>query len=142
MATRLSTAPIGIKRTILSFPVFNDRPLLKTLLLKLFNPDYSEVKEISGEPFCCKCGEQHNAPGARPIPSNQGKSRTCTLHAISKAVVSYLDKKNVDVKQEDVLDALLTSIGTTSALWPTSFDGTVIKIQKSFKSLKELKSSK
>ena len=86
---------------VLRLSVFNDQPLVKTIALKLFNHDYTELKESFEKSFCCKCGEQPGAPGVCPKPSDQGLSESCTLHAISEAI-SFMDKKMSVVKQDGV----------------------------------------
>ena len=124
--TRISLVPKWFKRMVLSLFIFNDQPFLETIALKLFNPEYSEVKDSFGKPFCCKCGEQPGVPGVRPTPSDQGQSETCTLHAISKAIVSFLDKRNIDADQDQIEDVLLDCIGTKDRQWPSSFSEKVI----------------
>jgi hypothetical protein len=79
-------------------------PLFKTIALKLFNHDYSE-------------------------PSDQGLSESCTLHAISKAVVSFMDKKMIDVKQDWVETVLLACIGSSDRQWPSTFNEKEIEIE-------------
>ena len=56
---------------------------------------------------------------------------TCTIHATAKAIVSFLDKKNIDVDQEKVANGLIECIGTTRRQWPSVWDGKVIQVQGS-----------
>ena len=116
------------KRKVISVQVFGYLPFLKNIALKLLNSEYKEVKEVFGNPLCCKCGDQPVAPGVSPIPSDQGNLDNCTLHAIAKGIVSFLDKKNIDVKQDEVEKDLLTCIGKTKRLWPSSFQKKELKI--------------
>ena len=127
-ATRLYLIPNGIKKMILSLSIFNDQPLFKTIALKLFNHDYSKLKDSFEKPFCCKCGEL-SAPGVPPTPSDQGQTESCTLHAISKAMVSFMDKKKIDVKQDEVENVLLACLGTSDKQWP----GQQVSMKKKFK---------
>lgn len=119
------------KRIILQHPIFANYPILKSFAIKIFNPKYSQIQESSGVPFFCQCGDNHEEPGVRPTPSDQGCSETCTVHAAAKSIVSLLDKKNIDVDQETVANGLIECIGTTRRQWPSVFDGKVIQIQGS-----------
>ena len=119
------------KRIILQHPIFTHYPILKSFAIKIFNPKYSQIQESSGVPFFCQCGDNHEEPGVRPTPSDQGCSETCIVHAAAKSIVSLLDKKNIDVDQETVANGLIECIGTTRRQWPSVFDGKVIQIQGS-----------
>ena len=50
---------------------------------------------------------------------------------MSKAIVSLLDKKNINVDQEKVANGLIECIGTTRRQWPSVWDGKVIQVQGS-----------
>ena len=128
LSALLCSASDGTKRKIISVQVFRYLPFLKNIALKVLNPEYKEVKEVSGDPFCCECGDQPVVPGVSPIPSDQGSLDTCTVHALAKAIVSFLDKKNIDVKQDEVEKDLLTCIGTTKRLWTSGFHKKELKI--------------
>jgi hypothetical protein len=99
---------------------------LKSFATKIFNPKYSQIQDSSGTAFFCQCGENHDEPGVQPTPIDQGCSETCTVHATSKAIVSFLDNKNIDVDQEKDANGLIECIGTTRRQWPSVFDGKVI----------------
>ena len=68
-------------------------------------------------------------PGTCPSPSCQGKLNICTLHAIAKAVVSFLDKKNMDSSQDKIETILQNCIGSTNRTWPTEFNNKIIKVE-------------
>ena len=129
----LRSLPDESKRTFLDSPILRfplSFPFIKSFVLGwLLNPEYTEVKESSGKLFHCQCGNQPHVPGVKPTPNDQGNSETCTLHTMAKAVVSHLDKRSVDVNQEDIEKTLFGCIGTPKRLWPSSFNDKEIKIK-------------
>ena len=56
----------------------------------------------------CKNLYKCTAPGVPPSPSDQGMSVTCTIHALAKCVVSAMDKKGIDVDQDEAIKIVRT----------------------------------
>ena len=119
LSALLCSASDGTKRKFISVQVFGYLPFFKNIALKLFNPEYNEVKQVSWKPFCCECGDQPVAPGVNPIPSDQGNLDTCTLHAIAKAIVCFLDKRLLE-KIDIILNCIFhMCLKLSTALYPT-----------------------
>ena len=97
----------SVQEDNLATPNLYSHPILKSFAIKIFNPKYSQIQDSSGTPFFCQCCENHDEPGVQPTPSDQGCLETCTVHATSKAIVSFLDKKNIDGDQDKVANGLL-----------------------------------
>ena len=51
------------------------------------------------------------------------------MHAIAKAVVSYLDKNEMDSNQDKIETILQNCIGSTKRTWPTVFNNKIIKVE-------------
>jgi len=116
------------KETFFNCFIFEKNPQWKVDVLKIFNGDYNEIENESGNPFFC-CGETSNEPGVPPTPSDQGQFKSsCTLHSIGKCIVSYLDRNGLDADQDEIIQNLEKKMGT-QRMWPTSCNNKDIKIQ-------------
>lgn len=77
---------------------------------------------------------QEQETGRGPVPEawakvdNQGKSKTCTPHALSKGITDACEDLGVDVGQDAVTSALVNSCDMSKGKYATEFDGTRIKI--------------
>ena len=125
----LMSANDQLKRRFLSSNLFKFCPHLKSLTLKLINSEYNEIKDNFGKPFYCKCQDKSEVPRAHPTTSDQGQTESCSLQAISKCIVSLLDKKHIDANQEDIVDVLVTHIGSAGRQWPSVVHRNTISIQ-------------
>ena len=62
-------------------------------------------------------------PGAKAYPLDQGKSSTCTCHAIANAVADQLtDVHNVNINQDYLAQLLVNNNQTIGPVWPHFFD--------------------
>ena len=63
------------------------------------------------------------APGAEAYPLDQGKSSTCTCHAIANAVADLLtDVHNFNINQDNLAQLLVNINQSIGAVWPNFFD--------------------
>ena len=61
------------------------------------------------------------APGIHATPSDQGRSNTCTCHALAKAIAELLDPMGIDVNITTVTSILINHIEHIGAIWPDKF---------------------
>ena len=77
------------------------------------------------------------APGARPIPDDQGDLEVCTRFAISKAVVDgfmrkmFVRGREVDIDQDQVTMVLLNEHKDGTGKWPDEFHHKVYQFKDS-----------
>ena len=68
------------------------------------------------------------APGAFPVPDNQGKLELCTRYALSKAIIDGFMRKKfvrgvvIDLDQGEVRSVLTNEHKDTLGKWPYEFD--------------------
>ena len=77
------------------------------------------------------------APGARPVPDNQGELEVCTRFAISKGIVDgfmrkmFVRGKEVDISQDQVTMILINEHKDGDGKWPHEFNGKVYQFKDS-----------